>query len=89
MNATITKLTKDIAVRDEAARVATAALTQPSLSLLCKLGSIITHAEEAMSPGRHHFDVAALEALTRDSEVAGWLAGMRAAAFLPVKRSAT
>lgn len=60
--------------------------TKPSLSLSCKLGSIVVHAEEAMSPDGHAFDLKAIIGLLNDAEVAEWLAEMRQAAFLPVKR---
>lgn len=58
----------------------------PSASLLCKLGSIIAHVEEASGFGGHAFDVIALNQLMADPEVAEWMAAMRAMAFLPVKR---
>lgn len=58
----------------------------PTPSVLCKLGSIIVHAEEASSPGGHPFDVVALRQLLADPEVAAWMEGMRAMAMLPLKR---
>jgi hypothetical protein len=58
----------------------------PSASLLCKLGSIIVHAEEAVSADGHQFDLIALKQLIADPEVDSWLKGMQTAAFLPVKR---
>lgn len=61
-------------------------ITHPAISLLCKLGSIAVHAEEFVSPDGHHFDLTALRGLMADPEVAEWLKGMQAAAFLPVKR---
>lgn len=59
----------------------------PSLSLLCKLGSIIVHAEEASEPGGHPFDAMTVKHLLADPEVVKWMAAMRAVAMLPVKRS--
>lgn len=57
-----------------------------SPALLCKLGSIIVHAEELRSPDGHEFDAMALDALLKDAEVVQWLDAMRAAAMLPVRR---
>lgn len=59
---------------------------RPSASLLCKLGSIIVHAEESMSPDGHPFDLIELHSLFNDAEVSGWMAEMRRLAMLPVKR---
>jgi hypothetical protein len=59
---------------------------KPSASLLVKLGSIIVHAEELLSPNGHIFDHAALQTLMQDAEVQQWLKAMGAMAFLPVKR---
>jgi hypothetical protein len=58
-------------------------------SLACKIGSIVVHAEEMMSPSGHGFDKIALEALLRDGEVQAWLATMRGVGMLPVKREVT
>lgn len=60
----------------------------PSISLLCKLGSIIVHIDEGASKDGHHFDVIAMRTLMADPEVKAWLADMGAASLLPVKRSA-
>ena len=60
----------------------------PRPSLLAKVGSILTHVEEANGPGGHPFDVAAIKALIADPEVQGWLDGMRANNLLPLKRGA-
>ena len=59
---------------------------QPSAQLLCKLGSIIVHVEEMMSPKGHEVDHMALEVGLKDEEVQQWLQQMREMAFLPVKR---
>lgn len=60
---------------------------QPSLALLCKLGSIVVHTDEMMSPFGHQFDKIALERLLDDPEVLNWLAEMRDLAMVPVKRN--
>jgi len=57
---------------------------KPSLSLLCKLGSIVVHAEEFLSPKGHEFDRAVLAALFADQEIVDWLRSMKV--YLPVKR---
>ena len=59
---------------------------KPSIALLVKLGSIIVHLEEFMSPKRHEFDLHALQTLTGDAEVSEWLKAMDDLAFLPKKR---
>jgi hypothetical protein len=56
-------------------------IIEPSLSLLCKLGSIIVHADEATKPCdlmsvAHHFDIIALRTLLDDPEVKDWIKGM-------------
>jgi hypothetical protein len=61
-------------------------IRNPSPSLLCKLASIIVHADELASPSGHDFDRVALEALLNDTEVSLWLAGMVTAGMAPVKR---
>ena len=58
---------------------------KPSVSLLSKLGSIVVHADEATSAGRHEFDIVAIKSLLDDTEVKEWITDM--GAFLPVKRS--
>ena len=57
---------------------------KPSLSLLCKLGSIAVHVEEAMSDKRHRLDVEAIRGLLQDDEVKQWIKEM--GVFMPVKR---
>lgn len=59
----------------------------PPASLLVKLGSIIVHADEALGPGGHHFDVQTMQTLLEDPEVERWLAEMDVLALLPKKRS--
>lgn len=58
----------------------------PPVSLLCKLGSIATHAEEAMSPGAHGFDLIAMKSAIADPEVQRWLGAMGALSLIPLKR---
>lgn len=59
----------------------------PDFPTLVKLGSIIVHAKELISPGGHEFDKTALETLLADPGVKAWLKKMDDAAFLPVMRS--
>jgi len=54
-------------------------------SLLCKLGSLIVHYEEAKNDP-HPFDLKAIETLTNDPEVKEWIAAMNELGLLPVKR---
>jgi hypothetical protein len=61
-------------------------LLHPSLSLLTKLGSIVVHTEEMLSPGGHVFVRAAIDGLLADPELREWLAEMGKNALLPVKR---
>lgn len=58
----------------------------PSPALLCKLGSIIVHADEMTSPDGHEFDRAAFSALLADPEVREWIEHMETLAMVPVKR---
>lgn len=58
----------------------------PKPSLLCKLGSIVVHVEELLSPSGHPADKAALDTLLTDPEVRYWLSAMQAGGYLPVKR---
>lgn len=58
----------------------------PTASLLVKLGSIIVHYQEAISPTGHHFDKAALDGLMNDQEVKEWLKSMDSLSLLPKKR---
>jgi hypothetical protein len=59
---------------------------KPSVTLLCKLGSIAVHADEMTAPGAHQFDLTALRALLADAEVSEWIKDM--GAMLPLKRIA-
>lgn len=59
---------------------------RPNVSLLCKLGSIAVHVDEARSPGGHQFDLTALDTLLRDPEVKQWIKAM--GELVPMKRNA-
>ena len=59
---------------------------KPSLSLLVKLGSIVVHADEMLSPKGHVYDRLALQQAIADTEVQEWLKEMDKMALLPVKR---
>ena len=59
---------------------------KPTPALLCKLGSVLVHANELISSKGHAFDWHALEQLTDDSEVKDWLAQMDMMAMIPRKR---
>lgn len=59
----------------------------PDPALLAKLGSVIVHAEELLSPDGHDFDRIALEQLLRDPDVRTWLETMNRAALIPKRRS--
>lgn len=58
----------------------------PPVALLCKLGSIAVHVDEAAGKGGHEFDWVAIRSLLADREVQEWLAGMDAKGLLPKKR---
>jgi hypothetical protein len=57
---------------------------KPSVQLLSKLGSLIVHADEAMSPDAHPFDVTQFREGLKDPEVQEWIKAM--GPLLPVKR---
>jgi hypothetical protein len=59
---------------------------RPPASLLCKLGSLLVHAEEASSESGHALDWEALESVRTDPEVVVWLAAMQKLALIPLKR---
>ena len=58
----------------------------PTITVLCKLGSIAIHVQEMLSVKGHPFDRAALESLLNDYEVTEWLSTMDTLAMLPKKR---
>lgn len=60
---------------------------KPNAGLLCKLASLIVHANEFMSPGGHHVDKTALDGLRADADVQAWLKAMTMMGMAPVKRS--
>ncbi len=60
----------------------------PSPALLAKLGSIIVHYEEFLSPTGHGVDQAAFRVLVEDAEVMDWMKAMRELALIPEKRAA-
>lgn len=59
---------------------------KPSISVLCKLGSIAVHTEEVISEKGHVFDVLALQSLFKDAELRQWFKDMNALGMLPVRR---
>lgn len=59
---------------------------KPSMSLLCKLGSIAVHVDEFLSKQGHEFDKHAIDQLLDDGEVKQWIQQMTDMAFLPRKR---
>lgn len=59
----------------------------PSPRLLAKIGSIVIHTEEYLSPNGHDFDREAIRSLLLDLEVREWLSAMEVLAMLPLRRS--
>ena len=59
---------------------------QPSAGLLCKLGSLVVHADEGSGKKAHPADVDAFFGLLNDPEIQAWLEAMRKLSLLPVKR---
>lgn len=57
---------------------------KPDLTLLCKLGSVLVHTEELLSPKGHVLDKEALNSLLKDPQVKEWVKNM--GVYLPVKR---
>lgn len=58
----------------------------PSVPTLIKLGSIVRHVEEMLSPQGHAFDADAIHVLLADPDVKAWMEAADALALLPVKR---
>lgn len=58
----------------------------PNVSVLCKLGSIVVHLQEASSKEAHIFDLKALIPLIEDVEVKAWIKEMDRLALVPKKR---
>ena len=59
---------------------------KPDAGLLCKLGSIVVHADEMLSKKGHALDRRALESVLGDEDVQAWLAAMDKLALLPKRR---
>jgi hypothetical protein len=57
----------------------------PSAALLCKLGSIIVHADEFHSPDGHPFDLEAMKS-GMDAEVNQWIDQMQRLGMIPIRR---
>ena len=57
-----------------------------SVTLACKLASVVVHADEGLSDLGHHFDLVALRQLIDDPEVKEWLKEL--GPLVPVKRAA-
>jgi vacuolar-type H+-ATPase subunit C/Vma6 len=60
----------------------------PSVSLLCKIGSLAAHIKELHSSNGHEFDRKAIDTLIEDSEVCEWLDAMTDMALVPQMRPA-
>lgn len=60
--------------------------TKPSLSVIVKLGSIVVHVDELLSPDGRNLDKEVILNLMKDTEVKEWIAAATKAGFLPVKR---
>ena len=60
----------------------------PSAGLLCKLGSALAHADEAMSENGVALDEQTFRGLLADPEVQMWINAMNGMGLLPVKRDA-
>jgi len=59
----------------------------PTASVLCKIGSIVIHTTEMLSPGAHEVDRQTVEQLLIDPEVKEWVKGMDSLAMLPKMRT--
>lgn len=59
-------------------------ITDPQL--LVKVGSIIIHIQEMLSPTGHAFDAQVLKQMVYENDVVEWLIKMDALALLPKKR---
>ena len=58
----------------------------PNMVVLCKLGSMVVHLQEALSNKGSAFDVQTIIPLIQDKEVNDWLKEMDKMALLPKKR---
>jgi hypothetical protein len=82
----IDKLQRHIDRSEIKAQSETADILRPSVAILCALASGISHAEEFLSPGRHHFDIEAFNQAVNQPHVREWLDAMTKAGFSSVKR---
>jgi len=57
-----------------------------SLSLQCKIGSLIVHAKEVFSAKRHPFDKLEFDRLLNDPEVIRWMEELDRDGLLPKER---
>lgn len=62
-------------------------ILKPTPQLLIKLGSIITHYKEYLSPDGRALDLDAVNALMDNEDVKEWMVGMDEMAFLPKMRN--
>ena len=60
---------------------------KPSPALLAKIGSLIVHIDEYLSPDVHEYDLVTLKSLLSDPEIVEWLDEMGKAQLIPVKRN--
>lgn len=58
----------------------------PGVTILAKLGSIVSHVEEGLDPNGHPLDRVAVRALLEDQGVVEWMAAMAERGLVPVKR---
>jgi phospholipid N-methyltransferase len=75
-------LANDATLKSDRAFVSDA--LKPSLSLLCILGSIAVHMEEAMSSKGHPLDIVAMKSALDNPELRQWIKDM--GVYMPVKR---
>jgi hypothetical protein len=59
---------------------------EPSISLLCKLGSITRHVEEIASDTGYPFDIEILKTLVGDPEIIEWISEMDDMALIPARQ---
>lgn len=57
-----------------------------SAALAAKIGSIVVHAEEAVSDDGHPFDVEAIKVLVSQPDVQEWLLALSSMALVPRRR---
>lgn len=83
---TTDELATEVAERNRKATQTLDVLLKLSVGLASKLGSIVVHADEMLSPSGHDFDKITMIQLLRDSEVMDWITKMDKMALLPKKR---